>query len=180
MKGLLKCRKGQQALTITSIGVIAITLVVAVVILGLGGTILEKIQGTQTDNSNTIPDNESWTWPGNNTLQAFEQDRVIQSSVVVWGNTTLLTLNTNYTVDVSGVYIINLSDGSAGSYELELLIYNMTYDYNYGSEAYNSSNYGMTGVATFSEFIPTIAIVAMAAIIIGIVMIMFGRRREEV
>ena len=177
MEGLLKCRKGQQALTITSIGVIAITLVVAVVILGLGGTILEKIQVTQTHSSNTIPDNESWTWPGNNTLQAFEQDRVIQSSVVVWGNVTLLS-SLNYTVDGAGVRIINTSTEDEGY--LDAYIYNMTYSYNYGSEAYNGSNYGMTGVATMSEFIPTIAIVAVAAIVIGIVLVMFGRRREEV
>ncbi len=177
MKGLLKYRKGQQAMNIASLGVVAISLVVAAVILGLGGTILEKIQGTQTDNSATIPNNESWTWPGNNTLQAFEQNRVILSSVVVYGNVTKLTLNANYTVSSSGVKIINISANTNDSYEL--LLYNMTYGYNYGSEAYNSSNYGMTGVATVAEFIPTIAIVAVAAIVIGIILVIFGRKREE-
>ncbi len=163
-------------MNISSLGVIAMSLLVAAVILGLGGTILEKIQGTQTDNSNTIPNNESWAWPGNNTLQGFEQSRVQTGSVVVYGNATKLTLNANYTVSSSGVKIINISANDNDSYEL--LIYNMTYSYNYGGEARNSSRFGLTGIATVAEFIPTIAIVAVAAIVIGIILVFFGRKKE--
>ena len=86
--------KKAQAFTINDLGTIAIAIVVAAVILGMGGTILEKIQGTQT---------------------------------------------------TSGA-------------------------------AYNSSGYGLTGLVTLSEFIPTIAIVAVAAIVIGIILVFFGRR----
>ena len=181
MKGLLKGRKGQQALNIRSLGAIAITIVIAAVILGLGGTILSKIQDTQTDLSAAIPNNESWTWPGNNTEQGFIQQRVQTDSVIVWGNTTLLILNQNYTVSNSGVSIINLTPGTTGmGADLQLVIFNMTYSYNYGSEAFNSSGFGLTGVNTVAEFIPTIAIVAAAAIVIGILLVFFGRRRMPV
>ncbi len=86
--------KKAQAFTINDLGTIAIALVVAAVILGMGATILEKIQGTQT---------------------------------------------------------------SIGY-------------------AYNSSGYGLEGLNTMAEFVPTIAIVAVAAIVIGIILVFFGRR----
>ena len=44
------------------------------------------------------------------------------------------------------------------------------------STAYNTSNYGLSGVETIAEFIPTIAIVAVSAIVIGIILVFFGRR----
>jgi len=87
--------KKAQAFTINDLGTIAIAIVVAAVILGMGGTILEKIQDTQTINGT----------------------------------------------------------------------------------AYNSTGYGSTGLVTLAEFIPTIAIVAVAAIVIGIILVFFGQRR---
>ena len=90
-----RLNKKAQAFTINDLGTIAIALVVAAVILGMGATILEKIQGTQT------------------------------------------------------------TDGVA----------------------YNSSGFGLIGMNTMAEFIPTIAIVAVAAIIIGIILVFFGRGR---
>ncbi len=87
--------KKAQAFTISDIGTIAIALVVAAIILGLGATILEKIQTTQTTNGT----------------------------------------------------------------------------------AFNSSGFGLQGLSTMAEFIPTIAIVAVAAIVIGIILVFFGRQR---
>ena len=87
--------KKAQAFTINDLGTIAIALVIAAVILGMGATILEKIQGTQTTD-----------------LHAF-----------------------------------------------------------------NASGFGLSGLNTMAEFIPTIAIVAVAAIVIGIILVFFGRQR---
>lgn len=170
MKGAME-NKGQ--LNIYSFGTIAIALVFAAVVLGLGGTIMDKIQGTQTDHTATISDNESFAWLGNNTEQGFVQTRIVESSVVVWCNVTLLDVNGNYTVSPSGVSIVNIT----GLETWDACNYNMTYDYNYGSEAYNNSGYGLTGIVTTAEFIPTVAIIAAAAIIIGIILVFFGRRR---
>ncbi len=88
-------KKAQARFTISDLGTIAIALVVAAVILGMGATILEKLQGLQTVNAT----------------------------------------------------------------------------------AYNSTGFGLTGLSTMAEFIPTIAIVAVAAIVIGIILVFFGRPR---
>ncbi len=86
--------KKAQTFTISDLGTIAIALVVAAVILGMGATILEKIKSTQ----------------------------------------------------------------SSGA-------------------AQNASSFGLTGLNTMAEFIPTIAIVSVAAIVIGIILVFFGRQR---
>lgn len=88
-------RKAQKSFSINDIGSIAIALVVAAVVLGLGATILERIQSTSVGNSS----------------------------------------------------------------------------------AYNASDHGMQGMLVLAEFIPTIAIVAVAAIVIGIILVFFGRGR---
>jgi len=90
-----KLNKKAQAFTISDLGTIAIALVVAVIILGLGATILTEIQSTQT------------------------------------------------------------TDGVA----------------------YNSSSFGLSGLATMASFVPTIAIVAVSAIVIGIILVFFARGR---
>ncbi len=89
-------KKGQAVgFTISDLGTIAIALVVAVIILGLGATILTEIQNTQTKDLH----------------------------------------------------------------------------------AYNASSQGLSGLTTMSSFVPTIAIVAVSAIVIGIILVFFGRGR---
>ena len=177
-------RKGQTQLGISSIGVIALSLLVAAVILGVGGTILEKIQNTQTDLSNFFG-NETLTWAGNNTAMGLAEGRIITSSLILYNNATIVNKGSgddaNYTVSSGSITIINSSAGPTGVRGSDLVTsdLNVSYNYNYGSEARNSSDFGLQGVSTIAEFIPTIALVAVAAIVIGIVLVMFGRRRKE-
>jgi len=92
-------KKGQRSFTISDLGTIAIALVVAAVILGMGATILSKLQDLTTGN------------------------------------------------------------GTAGT------------------ASFNVSRQGIDGITTIAEFLPTIAIVAVAAIVIGIIIVFFGRQR---
>ncbi len=172
---ILRCSRKGQMNTINGIGQIAIAILIAAVILGLGGTILSKMQATQTDAATTIPNNQSFTWPGNDTLTSFDIARVQTGSVVTYCNVSVLTLATHYTVSSSGVNIINVS----GSHAFDVCTFNMTYAYNYGSTARNATGFGKLGMTTMAEFIPTIAIVAMAAIVIGIILVFFGRKKDE-
>ena len=96
---LINNKRGQRSFTISDLGTIAIALVVASVIIGMGATILEKIQDLSVGNATT------------------------------------------------------------------------------GTSAFNISRFGIDGLTTMAEFIPTIAIVAVAAIVIGIILVFFGRQR---
>jgi len=91
-------KKAQRSFTISDLGTIAISLVVAAVILGMGATILSKLQEQTTGNSTA------------------------------------------------------------------------------GTASFNASRNGIEGLTTMAEFIPTIAIVAVAAIVIGIILVFFGRQ----
>lgn len=91
-------RKAQRSFTISDIGTIAISLVVAAVILGMGATILSKLQEQTTGNGTS------------------------------------------------------------------------------GTSSFNISAFGIDGLTTIAEFLPTIAIVAVAAIVIGIILVFFGRQ----
>ena len=44
-----------------------------------------------------------------------------------------------------------------------------------GTAAYNASAYGLTGLNTLSSYLPTVALVAVAAVVIGIILVFFGR-----
>ena len=91
-------KKGQRSFTISDLGTIAISLVVAAVIIGMGATILSKLQDQTTGNATT------------------------------------------------------------------------------GTAAFNVSRFGIDGLNTIAEFLLTIAIVAVAAIVIGIILVFFGRQ----
>ena len=181
MSRLYYNRKGQQQLNISSLGVIALTLVLAAVILGLGATVLDKIKATQTDSSNTV-DNKTLTWAGNNTAISLGQGRISASSGVLYSNNTLVNnpSDANYTLGDSSITITNVTDNGTASFEWVTSNLNLTFTYKFGSAARNTTGFGTTGTNTMAEFIPTIAIIAVAAIVIGIVLVMFGRRRETV
>ena len=167
----VKTNKGQMG--IQSIGMIALAILVAAVVLGLGGTILNSIQDSQTDAVSTIPNNQSLTWAGNDTAIPLNEGRAIVGTEKVWNESTLLTRGTHYDMDSGAITFTNDTDPGI---DLSTDALNTTYNYNYGSAAYNSSGFGISGTITMAQFIPTIAIVVVAAIVIGIILVFFGRR----
>lgn len=175
MRSFYYDRKGQTQLGISSIAVIALALILAAVVLGLGGTILDKIKSTQSDNTAITPTNETLTFAGNNTGVALNEERPQVGSEQVWNASFLLTRGTEYNFTGRAIIFINISENNS-----DFNTFNVSYSYNFGSAARNGSDFGLAGVVTFAEFIPTIAIVAIAAIVIGIVLVMFGRTRREV
>ncbi len=174
MNSLLNSKTGQEKFTLAGFASIAIALLVAAVILGMGGTILDKIQTTQSDGSATVA-NETFDWVENNSLFQFTETRT--SSVVVYCNVTLMVAGTNYTVNGDGFRVQNQT-GAASVESFDNCRFNASYNYNFGSVARNSTDFGLTGIVTMAEFIPTIAIVAVAAIVIGLILVMFGRRKD--
>ena len=173
MTNLLRNRNGQRALGINDLGTIAIGILIAVVILGIGGTILEKIQDTQGDTSVTLANNESLTWAGNNTAISFSQGNVVTGSETVYNATDKFSTS-EYTITSGSITFLNTSNDTWLTDKL-----NITYSYKIGSPARNATGFGLQGISTFAEFVPTIAIVSVAAIVIGIILLFFGRKRDE-
>lgn len=173
MTNLLRNRNGQRALGINDLGTIAIGILIAVVILGIGGTILEKIQDTQTDDTSTLVNNESLTWAGNNTAISLSQGTVVTGSETVYNATDKFSTS-EYTITASTITFLNETNATWLTGSL-----NITYGYKISGAARNITGFGLSGISTFSEFVPTIAIVSVAAIVIGIILLFFGRRRDE-
>lgn len=171
MKALNK--KGQVN-TIMGIGMIAISIMVAVVILVIGPLVLTEIQGNTDNLVGTPVVNESITWPGNNTYYSLAQSDIVSGSVVLWNQTDLMTENTDFELNGSSIKFTNKTGHAGWNTSVE---FNVTYNYHYGSAAYNTTIYGMTGSTTMASFVPTVALVAIAAIVLGIIFVMFGRRK---
>lgn len=184
MRRLLLNRKGQR-FTISAVGTIAISFLVAFVILGLGATILEKMKTTQTDlTAGEV--NKSLTWTGNNTAISLAA-RLNAGSVILYNNASIVNIGSgtlaNYSISGNIITLHNASnDGPSGDNNASWVVtdINASFTQQIGSDARNISDFGIVGILTIAEFGPTIAIVAIAAIVIGIILVMFGRKREPV
>ena len=146
---------------------------------------MDKIKTTQTEITATTNNNVSLTWAGNNTAISLGQSGVISSSFKLYNNGTIVnegSATVNYTLTDGAVTIINQTiawSGTAGSgapNTLETDTLNASFDYKFPSAARNTSTSGLAGVNTMAEFIPTISVVAIAGILIGIILIFFGRK----
>lgn len=177
METLFTNRKAQTTQGINGISGLVFAILIGTIILGLGGTILAKIQDTQSDNTATTENNDSFSWPGNNTNTVLTQSTIITSSAAAYCNVTKLGVDVNFTMTNGGIIILNQTAGGNGT-QFASCAFNVSYSYKIGSAARNTSTFGLTGVDTFAGFIPTIAIVAISAIVIGIILLFFGRRRE--
>ena len=51
-----------------------------------------------------------------------------------------------------------------------------TYVINTTTIAYNASGYSLTGVNTLASYIPTVALVAILMVVVGIIIVMFKRK----
>lgn len=186
MLQLAKSRKGQTGVTgVNSLGDVAITILVAAVIIAFSATILTQIKDNQPGDSTIAFGNQTLTWAGNNTAIAFETGTVVTSSVILYNNATVVNrggVGGNYSVDAGSITILNQTIGGAdgfgnGSWMTDDL--NASYDFTSQNIARNVSTFGLTGLTTFASFIPVIAVIVIAAIVIGIVLIMFGRKKPN-
>jgi len=168
-------RKAQQTFTIGSLGQIAIALLVVAVIIGLSSTILEKFTKIADDNS-AQTGNVSLTWVANNTaIEIGQQQRFTGAGTVFNGSLGTIDNSLWEIIVVNNSIVFHNTTAQIWNTD------NLTLDATYliGSSSRNISKFGVTGLITMAEFIPTIAIVAVAAIVIGIVLVFFGRKRED-
>jgi len=102
---------------------------------------------------------------------------------IIVGNTPVLINNsgtafTNFTYTTAGVFTWGSDTKTAG----DVSLMNLTYTYNY--DASNSPEESITtsiaGVATFGDWIAIIVVVIAAAIVLGVVLSSFGRKRNSI
>jgi hypothetical protein len=171
----------RSALTIGDLSGIAITLVTLAIILGIGSTILSSIKNQQDDNT-AFYGNQSLIWGGNNTGIGLAEGRGIASTFVLFNNGSKVNkgegANANYTATEGIITILNSSPSGTVGFQSEWVTnaLNLTYTYNYGSYAGNSTSEGLKGLKTLSDYQTIIALIAAAAVIISIVLVFFGRR----
>ncbi len=174
MKGLFTNRKAQQN-TIAAVGSIAIILLVVAVIIGLNNTILEKIKKTSDDNAASFG-NISIVWAGNDTAINLGIDERLTGGATVFNGTggDNDIPNKDWVIVVSNRTII-FHNTTNQTWDTDNLVVDPIALI--GSAAFNISSFGVDGQLQLVEFVPTIAIVAIGAILIGILLLMFGRRR---
>ena len=55
-------------------------------------------------------------------------------------------------------------------------VWNITYTFNYGDEAYDSANGTIVGLGTFADFWEIIVLAIVISVVIGLLLVVFGRR----
>ena len=85
-----------------------------------------------------------------------------------------MTRNTDYVMNNS-IGLIYFTNTTSQTWITNAL--NISYSYYIGSYARNMTDDGISGQVQLANFIPTIAIVAIAAVVLGVIVIMFGRRK---
>lgn len=165
-------KKGNMVMNVLLPG--AVTLFIVAIVFTLLSNVNTSFQGGMANQVATFANNQSLTWVANNTAIKLNADNVI--SVVIWNSSNVLNagdgLSGNYTLNLVGgsVTFINGSDVVIGTDTL-----NATVTYYYGSAARNITGRGVTSLNTTVSYLPTIALVLVASLIVGIVLMMFSR-----
>jgi len=161
--------------------VATIFLVIAIV-LSVSGDILSSLE-TKYDNNPTLNiSNETRTLTGSNgglggsfiVSTPGTEDGLVTSSVIIHNASNFTIANTNWDAFANGSVIFGAGSLlGTGADEL-----NVTYDYyiQEGSVRYNASRYGNQSEEELASWLPTIAIIIAAAIIIGLIFVYFKVR----
>ncbi len=108
----------------------------AFIVILVGVVLINSIADSVSELDDIIPllNNQSFAWAGNNTLVKYNDADAIPSTVQAYHNGTKMGLNTNYSTDQYGIYILNqTAAASVGVFDSADIqgegtpIYNMTY-----------------------------------------------------
>lgn len=152
----------------------ALTIIVTIIVLVIMIQVNSNFQSQQSQTTATVA-NETITFV-NNTATGLAQNNLIGGSMVVYGGNgtsvlnpqiKILNVGRNYTVDYNGGSITFLNQTPDDWFGRSTL--NVSYQYYFGSYSYNISRYGVSGLSTLNSYMPTVVLVLVAAIIVGII-----------
>lgn len=176
----LSSKKGQ----IGSMAPAILALVFAGIILVFGIIISQELRNTQDGSeTGTVSANETLTMATGLHTSAITHatdcgytgwtpTKVINCTAPTCAGATNQTLaeTTDYTVNADGT-LTNVTYVKAGI--------KVTYTYTYGGEACNTANKTMIGLASFADFWEIIVLAIVITIVIGLLLVVFGGRKER-
>ena len=162
----MMCRKKGQADILRQAPAAVILLVVIAVVIGVGSQVLDTVQTTQDVNDEVgSVVNETLT-VAVNTFQQLDNIRIDNTSVTVTNGTgDALSFEMLSAQAVLGQ--INVTDAINDG-----LSANVSYSFTIRVESasFNATADGLSGLTTFSGFQPTIAVIVVAVIVIGLLL----------
>ena len=108
--------------SLKSIIMFFVVILIGVVFLG---QIEDNVAATEVIES--LTNNETITYPGNNTVYTLANDDIVSGSEIVYNVTTKLVRNTHYTITRSTITFTNISD-PGDIYDVSI-DFNITYDH---------------------------------------------------
>lgn len=162
----LRHKRGQASGILSQAPAAVVILVVIAVILGVGSTVLDKVGDTQPPILAPVS-NEAFTADFNLFVDL--------SSPGISGSVVVNNITTGAVIDASN-YVVQASSGSinVSNATLDGHVLNATYTSSTASAAFNTTQDGLAGLTTFSDFQPTIAVIVVAVIIIALLLAGFG------
>jgi len=174
--------------TIGALGGLAIAMVVAAIIIAIGGNVLGDVQ--EQLSVDTWSYNQTISATGNVSTLLTQNIRlpnlIINTSVVVYNESGMTSsANANVTMD-SACYNVEIANSTISFNEPAVTpdctdmanssasTYYVNYQITYlETSAYNATKGGLEGTNTFGDWLDTIALIIVAAVVIGIVVSSF-------
>jgi len=156
-----------------------LTIVLIGIVLGVGLFVLSTLHDSIATSYDGTQDNINATSGTTVLTDAALTEFYLSNTPTLIVNNATATAYTNFTCTTAGTCTWG-GDIIAGAVTGDL--HNISYTYNY--DATNSPEEGITtsitGLATFADWIAIIVVVIAAAIVLGIVLSSFGRRRNTI
>ena len=173
---------------VNAIPALVILFLIIGIVFSLNTDLLSEIRDTQDNDVSDRATNQTVTWTGNNTAITLEHDNIVENTFVLYNNGSEVkqgvnSVAGNYTVNstFAEFYIFNSSPSGKVGFQSEWVTnkLNVTYSYFIGSAQRNASAYGLKAQINFAKWSPTIALVVIIAIIIGVILFYIGRRINQ-
>jgi len=170
--------KAKQGYDVKVIATVALVFVVTVFVLVLGGTLLDDVQDSQIETTSTSYANVTMSSVTEVPQTLTYTDTAFFSSIsgVTVTNATVGTLvgSANYSVvsGQNGATIVFTGDDT--NWNNTNLNVSYTVSYIDADTQFNTTNYGMESLTEFSDWLPTLALIIIAAVIIGVIIRYFS------
>ena len=171
-------QKKFKGLTVAALGGMALTVVVAAIIISMGSSILSGLQDIQEEIAYVTVTNEGpYIFPNATDATPYNLNVTYYpvTSITIFNGTSVVTLSLNYSVVNAALGQYNITNWNNSLGDTESVEVNYTYSRPEYTTAYNATGKGLTGMITFANWIPMIALVVVAAIVIGVIVTYLGK-----